>query len=351
MNPAEYQPLVEAVQTNCHIADAAHAADMTLCIYLLQMREFYRWEQGIAPMASIPREAVGAWLTARETLWSRLEEQPWRRLPLAGAEFEPFEVDAVNAVLVPRGWVYGAGYTAPGRPSFFLAELLSVQQREGLTLYLCGRERARGLAAPPAALVDGTIFLRQEALRRWLWEKYEGWTLRRPDGAFHAALQAHGHAQDGTGALERMVASQTETLILHELGEARAGALLGPAWQDLRASLNDRRADLQLRAVRDLLADCLVTLPVLLARGADASLHFWFASFDGLREALFPRLAQAYEAWCAGDGGAALRQAVADGERHWRQVCARLIEAGRAPAAERPEAVGRLMADPNCVLA
>ena len=32
--------LVDAVQTNCHITDASHAADMTLCIYLLQMREF-----------------------------------------------------------------------------------------------------------------------------------------------------------------------------------------------------------------------------------------------------------------------------------------------------------------------
>ena len=33
--------LVETVQTNCHIADAAHAAAMTLVISLPQMPDFY----------------------------------------------------------------------------------------------------------------------------------------------------------------------------------------------------------------------------------------------------------------------------------------------------------------------
>ncbi len=39
--------LIGAVQMNCHIADARHATDLSLCIYLLQMREFFRWEQGL----------------------------------------------------------------------------------------------------------------------------------------------------------------------------------------------------------------------------------------------------------------------------------------------------------------
>ena len=40
LTPAERARLVDAVQTNCHIADARGAADLSLCIYLLQMREF-----------------------------------------------------------------------------------------------------------------------------------------------------------------------------------------------------------------------------------------------------------------------------------------------------------------------
>jgi hypothetical protein len=51
--PAALATLVQAVQTNCHIADARHAADLTLCTYLLQMREFYRWEQGL-PLGAQP---------------------------------------------------------------------------------------------------------------------------------------------------------------------------------------------------------------------------------------------------------------------------------------------------------
>jgi hypothetical protein len=317
--------LVQAVQTNCHIADATHAADMTLCIYLLQMREFYRWEQGIAPMQPLSREAVGAWLSAREALWDSLEASPFKPLAVGGQSFDPFDVAAINAALQPQGLVYGAGLSGPGRATFFLGDLASVQQRDGVLLLVSGREHARSLAAPPAALSGNTIFLRPESLQRWLWEKYEAWTMRRTDGAFKAALDSYGFEQDGQQAVERLAQSQAETLILHELGEARVAALLGPAWGDMRNALNDRRTELHVRAVRDLLADCLVTLPTLLERQADASVHFWFSNFEGLRASLWPRLPQAYGAWCLGDGGHALEQAINLGAPHWQQTCQQVL--------------------------
>jgi len=102
-------------------------------------------------------------------------------------------------------------------------------------------------------------------------------------------LQAYGYPQDVNLALERMAQAQAESLILHELGEAGVEQLLGPAWRELRAGVQDRRTELQLRAVRDLLADCEVTLPALLDRQDDASLHFWFANFEGLRPSFFPQ--------------------------------------------------------------
>lgn len=342
--------LVEAVQTNCHIADAGNATDMSLCIYLLQMREFYRWERGLAPLASIAREAVGDWLAEREALWGRLENQPWRKLPLAGSDCDPFNVPAVNAALAPLGLVYGAGYVAPGRASFFLAELESDQQREATRVLISAREFARGLSSPPAALADRTIYLRRESLQRWLWQKYEAWTLRRPAGAFESALQAYGYQADVAQALERMAQAQAESLILHELGEAGVDQLLGPAWQALREDLQDRRTELQLRAVRDLLADCEVTLPALLARQDDASLHFWFANFDGLRPTFFPRLAQAYTRWLEGDGGLALRQAIEAGARHWRQICLHTLELYRTQSAAATGAIKSLLAQPASVL-
>jgi hypothetical protein len=325
--------LIAAVQTNCHIADATHAADMTLCIYLLQMREFYRWEQGLPPLQPMAREAVGAWISAREALWDELEGKSFRALPLAGGDVDPFDVAAANAALAPLGLVYGAGYTAPGRASFFLGALESAQPREGVLLRVCGREYARGLSSPPAALQDRTIYLRREALQRWLWEKYEAWTLRRPEGAYRRALDAHGYASAGEQAVGRMVQQQAETLVLHELGEAQAGELLGPDWPAMRQTLGDRRTELFLRAARDLLADCRVTLPALLQRGDAAGLHFWFANFDGLRAELAPQLERAYEAWCAGGGDVALRAAVQRGAAHWQTVCEQALVLYRAQGA------------------
>ncbi|MCS6786726.1 MAG: hypothetical protein NZ524_06820, partial [Thiobacillaceae bacterium] len=39
--------LINAVQRNCDISDAQYAGDLTLCTFLLKMRELYRWEHDI----------------------------------------------------------------------------------------------------------------------------------------------------------------------------------------------------------------------------------------------------------------------------------------------------------------
>ncbi|MBS1178218.1 MAG: hypothetical protein H6R06_2630 [Proteobacteria bacterium] len=351
MTPPGIDRLVEAVQTNCHIADARGAADLTLCIYLLQMRELYRWEQGIAVLQPLPRDDVARWLAAREALWAELETRDFAPLPLAGQGFDPFDVAGINLHLRPWGLVYGAGQVAPGRASFFLGRLERRDARDELELLVCGDELARGLAAPVAALQGSTVWLRQQSLQRWLAEKYEAWTLKRQDGAFKSALDAHGFQHDGVMALQRMVRQQGETLVLHELGEFEAGRRLGPDWQALRAALASRRADLYLRALRDHLADCLVTLPALLQRRDEASLHFWFANLEGVRALMFPRLGPAYAAWCAGDQGAALRDAVSTGAAHWGRACMQLLEIHRTQGEEAPAAIERCVQWPDWVLA
>lgn len=325
MTPAELSRLAEAVQTNCHIADARGAADLTLCIYLLQMREFYRWEHGIAALQPLQREAIAQWLSDREALWETLEQRDYAPLPLEGGSVDPFEVDAVNARLQPHGLVYGAGYVAAGRASFVLAQLEHAGRRGALELRVAGTEHARGLSAPPAALQGSTVLLRRHSLQRWLWEKFEAWRLKRPAGPFQAALDAHGFAHDGEQAVQRLAEAELEPLVLHEIGEFDAGRELGPDWQSLRAALPSRRTDLYVRAARDHWADCRVTLPSLLRQQNDASLHFWFANLEGVRALMFPRLWSAYAAWCAGDRGVALSAAVLQGEAHWRRLCLHLL--------------------------
>jgi len=331
-----FDRLVETVQANCHITDARHARSMTMCTYLLEMRELYRWEHGAAATAPLPRAAVATWLTGRETLWTAFEEAEYRRLPLDRGDVDPFDVEAANRTLLPHDLVYGAGIGRFGKPQFFLGLLLREEWRDGLRILVASREYARDLAPAAAALREGTITVRLESLRRVLWEKVEGWSVKRSDGALTAAIDAYDFASDADTALERMAAAEVETLILHELGESRAGRLLGPPWQAMLSSLTHRRAELFVRAARDHLADCLVTLPVLLEREAAASIHLWFANLDGMRRELFPSLVDAYSAWRRGDGGRAIRAAALSGVVHWQRVCTELLalHAGRGAEGE-----------------
>jgi hypothetical protein len=324
-------PLIAAVQRNCTIADARHAREMTLCTYLLEMREYYRWEHDMPPGAMLPREDIGRWITEREALWEGVVEEEFAPLPLAGALHEPFAATTVNETLLPQGLVYGAGIGRFRKPHFFLGRLARRETHDGLTVLVCDCEYARDLTAIPAALQGGTVIVRREALRQWLWEKAEAWGVKRQAGAMARTLAAYDYDADPAAALARMTERETETLILHERGEHAAGKLLGPAWEEMIAGFTTRRAELVARAVRDNLADCLVTLPALLAQTDDASLHFWFANFDGLRRALFPRLAAAYEKVSRGD--TPLRDAVAAGAAHWQDVGRKLLAIDEAAIA------------------
>lgn len=324
--------LVSAVQANCHRADARHASDLTLCTYLLQMREYFRWESGLPLTASLPRADVGAWIAARESLWDRLVDEPYARLPLDGEAMDPFEADALNQRLHTEGWLYGAGRLGGhdrGRPVFFLAERHAEGRRDGVAVLQAGRELARGLFAPPAVLAGGgagPIVIRREALARWCWQGYEAWTMRRREGStWHAVVQAYGLDDGFERALPRWLDDLVGVSVLHELGEYQVGQRLGARWPALRAALPDRRSDLHAVALRDLLADLQRTLPDLLARAEAAPLHAWFASFVGVRAALFPRLVAAHAAWRAGAGLAPLREAVAAGRAHFEALATQVL--------------------------
>ena len=343
-------PLVAAVRTNCHISDARHARDMTMCTYLLEMRELFRWERGLPLGAPVPQRDVGAWIAERESLWTQFEDAPHVPLPLPDRAVDPYAVDDANRALAPHGLVYGAGIGRFGKPQFFVAELARRERRDGLTVLVAGREHARDLTAAPAASRDGTVYVRQESLQRWLWERAEAWLPKRGDGALKAALDAYGFPADRHAAIARMTAAETETLILHEVGEARAGALLGPEWERLLAGLARRRTENFVRAVRDHLADCLVTLPSLLERGATASLHFWFANLQGQRQALFPRAAAAYSRWRDGEGDAALRAALGAGVAHWKRIARAALALSACEEAAAADALDALAADVRTVL-
>lgn len=310
--------IATTVQNNCHISDAQFAGDYTLCVFLLKMREFYRWENQLSFGASLPREEIGSWMQEREQLWEEIESSGYDSIPLGGKKFGPFDAEEINRAIVPQGYVYSAGYGRFNKPHFFLGALERHEIRDGVTIYVSSCEYARDLVAPPAMSQGNIIFLRQESLRRFLWERIEEWRWNRGNEIMERALNAYGIGEDNDDvALDHMTVNETESVLLHELGEARAETLLGDAWPRMLADLSRTKAEIAVRAVRDLLADCLSTLPGLLARNDKAAIHFYFANFGGLRRHIFPEALDAYRNWYTSGDDRILERLAEAGAAHW----------------------------------
>lgn len=325
MNDLNLGAIVSAVQKNCHISDAQFAGDLTMCTFLLKMRELYRWEHDIPLTQDMPKSEVGDWMNERGKLWDGIEQAAYEPLPLPTGTIDPFDVASANRALAPHGLIYSGGYGHSCKPHFFLGSLLRQEARQGYTVYVSSCEYARDLDAPPGMMLDETIFVRTEALKRWLWEKYEEWRWSRRNEAMGQAVGCYDFAGDADGAIQAMTETETESVILHELGEARAGAELGEAWAGLLAAVMRGRGEIMVRAVRDLYADCLSTLPGLLERGEPAAIHFYFANLVGMRRALFPELVAAYQAWRDSGDLATLRRVVEQGRRRWQCTAQELL--------------------------
>lgn len=318
--------LVEAVQKNCHITDARYARDMTLCTYLLEMRQYYRWENELPYSLSLPKDDLGAWLTEREQLWSALETDNFAPLPLAPEPLDPFDSERVNRALIPEGYVYSAGYGRFRKPHFFLGSLLKRDSREGFTVLVSGCEYARDLIAPPAVSQNGVIYLRRESVRRFLWEKFEEWQWRKANENLTRAFACYDFENDPDAALEQMTDIEGEAMILHEVGEGLAGRVFGARWGELIEALPGKKLEILARSVRDHLADCLYTLPRLLERSAECSIYFYFANLDGIRKELFPQLVDAYTQWLDTRDANVLQSTIEAGRAHWQDAGLDLIE-------------------------
>ncbi len=318
--------LQAAVQINCHISDARFASDYTLCVYLLKMREFYRWEESIAYGEPLAGETVGNWLTDREQLWENLEDSPFTVLEFGGQQFDPFDSDSINHTLSEHGLTYSGGYSNQCKPVFFLAEAVKTIKKNGYTIYIAGRELARDLTAPPAMSLDNTIYIRRESLRRMLWERLEEWRWNKPDNAMGRAIDYYDFDQDLTGSLEKMTDNEADVLVLHEIGEILAGEQLGDNWQKMLLGFQRSKAELMARAVRDHLADALSTLPALLERMHPATLHFYFANMSGMRKVIYPALLDAYNHWVSTGESSMLTGQVDSGKQHWLQIARQILQ-------------------------
>jgi len=320
------QPLLAAVQRNCHISDARHAGDYTLCVYLLKMREYYRWEKGYGFGDSLSQADVGDWLRERESFWETIEDEPFSPLPLDGKRYDPFDSEAVNAALKPHGLVYSGGLGRHSTPHFFLGRLEDCETQTDFTVLVADNEYARDLTAPPAMSLDGAIFVRRESLRRMIWEKIEEWRWNRLDNPMGRALARFDLDGDIEAVLDELTAMALQTVLQHERGEVLAGKQLDPEWRQMLASLPRSQAEMMVRAVRDHLADALTTLPSLAANADDAALHFYFATLTNMHKHLFPALMQAYRSWITDGRRGVIEELVSVSKDHWSALAGRMLD-------------------------
>ena len=320
------QDLIQVVQHNCNIADSQAANDYTLCVYLLKMREYFRWENKLGFNETLINNDIGNWISEREQQWTALDKSDYKEIKINNTDYSPFESEQINQHLEPLGLVYSGGFNQHHHPHFFLAELQDHHVINGNHIYITDTEYARELTAPPAMSHNKTIFIRRQSLKRMIWERLEEWRWKKGIGAMSRALDHYDFDNNLDQALEQMTEHEADVLLHHEIGEILAGKHLGEAWHIMLSSLPRSKANFMARSVRDHLADCSSTLPMLIKEKRSASIHFYFGNFNAMRKEIFPSMYQAYQHWVESGDETPLIEQMETGKQHWKLIADSIIE-------------------------
>jgi len=319
--------LSDAVQFNCDVADANFAGNYTMCTYLLKMRELYRWSASIEQSDKLLTNLVAEWVEQKEAYWESLEGSDFRPLLIDGHEHDPFDIQTINLDLKQHGLIYGAGYGRGCRPEFYLASLVETDIYDTCHVFISDHEYARDLSAPVAMSQENRIYVRKESVRRMLWEQIEAWRWRKsPDGAFSKALHSLPLDSDPAYALEQLVTMQMEHVINHEVGEVEAGGKLGDEWADMLMTHAGSKIEILARAIKDHLADTMVTLPILLDSADPKEIHLYFANMSAIRQELFPQLVAAYEQWCDTSSISVFKRLIHPACNHWLSHAEKMLD-------------------------
>jgi hypothetical protein len=339
----DHQHLIQQVQHNCDISDANHAGDYTLCIYLLKMREYYRWLSELDYADELNSEGMSQWLRDKENTWDRVADEPFQPINWQNHQYDPFDHNSINQKIYQDKLFYHAGIGQKATQHFFIAELLDQSLQDQVRISITGKEFARDLTAPPALSTQDEIIVRQESLKRMCWERYQEWNWNRLDNPMGKALSYYDFEQSIPDALQQMVDEEQDTLIQHELGEMAISQQVGEQWSAMMLGLLGTKAELLARAVRDHLADGLYTLPFLIDKNNPATLHFYFANLTHIRKQLFPSAMEAYQRWNETEDLTELSDLAQQSVDHWSKTLQRIlaIAAGteQNPAARIVEAI------------
>jgi hypothetical protein len=353
MSGLDFEELKAAVKKNCDISDARYWGSYSICGLLLSLRNLFRHEKGIRPWEAVPQEAISSWIAAREAWWQQIEGGEFAGLSVGGRQYGPFDLEGVNRQLAGDKILYGAGYGVYGKPSFFLAELLSSESVEGYDVSISGCEFTRDLAVYPAMLQDTAIFVRREALVALLWDKLEEIRLSRHKGALRYAFSQFGITpeEDLSESLYSRVwqiaERETGVYIRHEIGEAVEGNRLGGRWRDLLSGRFNRRVEIYLRSVKDVLSDTSEKgmLKYIIENEKKGALGFYLSLMGGFRSALFPEILELFPDFTVKEDWLRVEKARKSGYEKARALAEKVLEIFRLQGDNAGEVIERELID------
>jgi hypothetical protein len=139
--------------------------------------------------------------------------------------------------------------------------------------------------------------------------------------------------------LESMVQSEMETILFHELGEARDRSFPQSLWRSLLVHFPFSRIELYLRTLKDLLADTHFggTLKYIIREKKTGSLGFYLSNLKGLRRSLFPEIVSAIREFKIHKDWAGIEQARKKGRARMILQAQRIRELAETSIPSQPE--------------
>jgi hypothetical protein len=296
--------LKRQIQGNCDVSDAGHGGLYSLCSLLLRLRDLYKWENGLPPWREPEPADLLEWVDARERLWDGILSNGFVNLTIGNQSFDPFDVEAINTRLQTSGLVYGAGYAAGMKPSFFLAESVRSVQSGDLKIDVVDRELARDLFITPAMRQGNQIFARRSAMLFLIWDQI---LEMRPSARkaleyalaqYNLRLESVRRSPEETAIdLRRISDSELEAFVYHEVGEASENVFRDHLWHEIVSTYSNSPIEIYARVIKDVLADTHSEglLGHIIRHRLRSSLGFYISFMRSFSRLLLPRLLDAFD--------------------------------------------------------
>lgn len=289
--------LAGQVQQNCRRADAAVAGRFALCGLLLRLRNLYKWEHGLDPWLEQDPGMVLEWVSQREDAWDELDDLSPLPLNIGGKEYDPFDTEAVNALIKPLGIIYGAGRVGGMLPVFFLGRLERCWSRDGLDVHLIGDELCSDLFFLPGLRQGNAVYLRRQPLGYLVWDlvadprrsqqRYVSFGLRGYGTDYKQLL-----AKPSWDGLAPVLEGELQAVLWHEIGESTSGTKALDLLRRTAVEHSGSELEHFVRGVKDLLADTGPSgrLALMAANQSTGALGFYPAWLHGFPRLIFPEI-------------------------------------------------------------